>query len=188
MRFLYHALRGWLKPRPTTSRQGLQPFKTHVFKTRAGIFDIDVNMHLNNASLVLATEFARWNFIAGTDLGKAAVKNRWAFMVGAQAVRYRHEVRAFHAFEVKTDLVAADSSWLWLRHVVYSSDRQCAHVLVRVIIKNGRDTVPPTKILELIGVDPTTVPLPETSTEVKGFLEWDADAAAQMKAYALAKS
>ena len=184
MRFLYHGFRGWLNA-PSRSKivgkPALLPFKTHVFKTRAGIFDVDINMHLNNASLILACEFSRWNFIAGTDLLGAAIKNRWAFMVGSQAVRYRFEIGAFEKFEVHTDIIACDESWLWVRHVVNSKGRKSAHCLTRVIIKSGRDTVPPSKVLELCGVDSSTIPKPADSAEVAGFLAWDADVAQQMK-------
>ena len=179
MRFLYHLCRGWLNPSPRST--SASPFVAHIFKTRAGLLDIDVNLHLNNASLILATEFARWNFIGGTDLAKAAFKNKWAFMIGSQAVRYRHEIRAFKAYEVKTEIVAADESWLWLRHTVHAENRTCAHVLARVIIKEGRKTVPTSEILRLIGVDAAKVIKPSESKEVTGFLEWDADVNQQMK-------
>ena len=165
----------------TDSEHHLKPFATHVFKSRAGILDIDVNMHLNNASLILATEFARWNLIGSTDLLGHAFKNRWAFMLGSQAVRYRHEIHAFHSYEVRTSLLAADDSWMWLRHTVHSDNRMCAHVLTRVIIKQGRKTIHPHDVFRLIGVDPNSVGKPEDSEEVQGFLKWDAEAATHMK-------
>ena len=182
MRFLYHGLRGWFAARNRAPTKELQKQLTpHIFHSRAGLLDIDVNLHLNNASLILATEFARWNFIAGTDLAGAALNKKWSFMVGSQAVRYRHEISAFRKYQVKTELVAADESWLWLRHTVHSGGRCCAHVLARVIIKEGRATVPAKEILRLVGVDANFVPNPETSSEVAGFLIWDSDAAIQMK-------
>lgn len=188
MRFFYHLVRGWLENKnQDIAKRGLAAFRTQVLKTRAGIFDIDVNMHLNNASLILACEFARWRYIASTPLLQASIKNRYAFMIGSQAVRYRHEIRAFQPYEVHTDIIAQDNSWIWLRHTVHADSKMCGHVLVRVIVKQGRDTVPPSTILRLAGVDPSTVGTPDKSSEIMGFLEWDSDVAIQMKKHAAGK-
>lgn len=103
-----------------------------------------------------------------------------AFMLGSQAVRYRHEIMAFQKFKIETNIVAADESWIWIRHTFISNERIAAHVLARVIIKQGRKTVNPKEMFSLVGLDAATIPKPEAIKEVQEFLAWDADVKEQM--------
>jgi acyl-CoA thioesterase FadM len=175
MRSIYQMLKGIIQKPAFHSQHG------HIYHTRAGLLDIDINLHLNNASLIFAAELARWNFLGSVGLIPHAMKHRWMFMVGSQAVRYRHEIKAFDPYVVKTQVVALDETWLWLRHTMHSKNRICAHVLVRVIVKKGKDTVSPKELMELVGVDVNEFPKPSDSKEVMGFCEWDGDVAIQMK-------
>ena len=116
MRFLYHALKGAFTRKPLDPRLLIHGNGV-VFKTRAGILDIDANLHLNNASLIYATELARWNLLSQTKLFSHCLKNKWQFMIGSQAVRYRYEIGAFQKFEVVTSIVAIDELICRMQHL-----------------------------------------------------------------------
>lgn len=182
MRFLYHIARGLVSgPGKTDS------VLAHTFQSRAGLFDIDVNLHLNNASLILQTEFARWNWMAQNGLLVHAVKNGWMFLAASQAVRYRHEVFAFRRMEIKTTIAAVDGDWIWVRHCVWSQQRLCAQSLLRIKIKQRGRTVPPSEFLSAAnanaaakGVDLNALS-PERSKEIQAYLLWDAECAVDMK-------
>lgn len=94
----------------------------HVYRARCTAFDADLNLHLNNASLILRSEFARWNWIAESGLLPEVAKRRWLFFIGSQAVRYRHEIRLFRAFHIETQIVAIDDRWIWTRQMFYVYD------------------------------------------------------------------
>ena len=42
--------------------------ETHVWKGVNGILDLDINMHMNNASYVSIAELARWNLASTSGL------------------------------------------------------------------------------------------------------------------------
>jgi acyl-CoA thioesterase FadM len=173
MRFIYHALRGWLCRTPING-------SSHVFHGRVGFLDMDINLHLNNASLIFQTELARWNWLAHSGMLSHAIRNRWIFLIASQSVRYRHEVKAFHKFVVYTDLVAFDDEWIWLTHQVKSNNLSCAHVLVRIKVKKlgGKSTVPPSELFSQFNVN---VKNPNQVSEIQQFLLWDEEAAKSMK-------
>ncbi|KAH9254443.1 hypothetical protein BASA81_007556 [Batrachochytrium salamandrivorans] len=179
MRFLLHIARGLVSGPGKTDN-----VLAHTYRSRAGLFDIDVNLHLNNASLILQTEFARWNWMAQNGLLVHAVKNRWVFLAASQAVRYRHEVFAFHRMEIKTTIAAVDEDWIWVRHCVWSRQKLCAQSLLRVKIKQGRRTVSPTEFFSAakqdMGIDLQELN-PNNSKEIQAYLLWDAECALDMK-------
>ena len=184
MRFLASVARGaWYelsksKP-PNDARVGLTSGNPHVFRGRVSLLDLDANAHVNNASLLLLTELARWRMLADNGTLVRAFREKWVFMVGSQAVRYRHEMLAFEPYAVETQLLAADKSWFWFRHRVLTrgDSAVAAQVLTRIIIKRGRDTITPADALRVVGVDPSTsgVPTdPASVPQIRDFLAWDA--------------
>ena len=181
MRFLYHLLRGYIAgPQHSTASASSSSLLKHEFHSRIGLLDLDANFHANNSSLLLITEFARWNYLAQTRVMlHEAVRRKWAFMIGSQAVRYRHQLYPWQKYRVDTELVAMDHAWLWVRHrivVADGSERIAAFVLARIIVKQGRETVPPIDFLRLIHEHPEQVVSqdPHAHDDIKGFLQWDA--------------
>ena len=46
----------------------------------------------------------RWHILAKAGLVKKAVQERWQFMVGSEFTRFRHGLRPFKRYELRTDL------------------------------------------------------------------------------------
>jgi acyl-CoA thioesterase FadM len=204
MRFLTSILQGEITRRFGTSSHkniGEIPGITtpHIMTRHAGILDVDVNLHVNNASLLLLAEFSRWNMSAMTGLLTPAVKNRWMFLIGSQAVRYRHEIKFMEKFDIRTQVIAYDEKgWFWFHHRFFIADKNkgnttdhhnnvlAAHVLSRILVKNmkTRKTVLPTELLKTIGAS-NTIPLVDATLlssspsqifhqeEIQAFLKWD---------------
>jgi acyl-CoA thioesterase FadM len=176
MRFLFAIARGLLRPRPAGS---LAP---HVLHGRVGLLDLDVNLHANNASVVYLTELARWEWLAASGLLGVALRNRWTFLLGSQAVRYRREMKAFSPYRLETTILAMDDSWLWLGCQIacpagsHGEAVQCARSLHRVLVKSRGRTVPPKTVLEALNAQRELLPdlpRPEQVKEIQGFLQWD---------------
>ena len=193
MRFLASVARAawWTaaRARPPLPREAglLTP---HAHRARVSPLDLDANLHVNNASLLLMTELARWRMLAESGSLAEAWRRRWVFMVGGQAVRYRHEMTLGEPYAVHTELLARDAAWFWFRHRVVvpgegpraaaaaagegGGDKCAAQVLVRIIIKRGRDTVAPEDAMRAVGVDASRVPTPDQVPQIAAFLAWDA--------------
>ncbi|RLN87129.1 hypothetical protein BBJ28_00016829 [Nothophytophthora sp. Chile5] len=103
--------------------------------------------------------------------------------VGSQTIRYRHAIPAFHAYEVRTQIVYWDDKWLYLLHQFQcpTTGKQYAEGLVRGAMMQGRKRVSTSEMLEELcdGEAPQSPKeMPET---VKSFLEWDAACASSME-------
>lgn len=83
------------------SLRGLGVTKPHIWRARAGFSDLDLNMHVNNASFVYCAELARWHLSGLNGLLGVAMKNKYAFLVGGQAFRYRRAIPPFAKYQVR---------------------------------------------------------------------------------------
>jgi len=96
---------------------GIGEANPFVSECRAGLFDCDYQLHMNNASYLLHAEYARWELCAYNGLMTSMYQDKVGFMVGGTAVRFRREIRpAFRKFEVHTFIAHIDERHMWLYH------------------------------------------------------------------------
>ncbi|RMX70036.1 hypothetical protein DD238_000870 [Peronospora effusa] len=153
-----------------------------VWKGRTGFLDCDVNFHLNNSSYLYSMELARWHFTAASGILWQVIKSRRMIFVGSQAIRYRHAIPPFHAYEIKTQVVYWDDDWLYLLHQFQdtTTGKQFAEGLVRGIVMKGRQRVSANKLFAEVSDDVIEAPT-QMPDVVKTFLDWDEACATSMK-------
>ena len=105
------------------------------------------------------------------------------FLAASQAIRFRHGILPFQAYEIKTQMIYWEGSWIFFLHQFQdsSSGKQFAEGLCRVKVKQrGKDVSFETMIAEIYDG-----PIPSQPAEmpdiVKGFLEWDAASRSSME-------
>lgn len=153
-----------------------------VWRARPGFLDCDINLHLNNASYLFNMELARWHFSAVSGILWQAVKQRRVFLVGSQAIRYRHPIPPFRPYEIRTQVAYWDDDWIYFLHHFQcpTSGKVYAEGLCRATVRQGRQCIPGAQMLaEVDGVAPATPT--EIPDVVKQFLEWDAACKASME-------
>ncbi|CAH0514639.1 unnamed protein product [Peronospora belbahrii] len=156
-----------------------------VWKGRTGFLDCDVNLHLNNASYLYSMELARWHFSAANGFLWQVIKSRRMILVGSQAIRYRHAISPFQAYEIKTQVVYWDNDWLYILHQFQdaATGKQFAEGLVRGVVMKEKRRVPAHELFA--EVNPSSDDVIEAPTEmpdiVKAFLDWDQACAINMK-------
>ena len=113
-------LRGTLKRRLSPlsdvekSLVGMGPTNPpHVYSSRAGLLDVDVMLHMNNASYLTHAELARWEWTAFGGTLAANLRTKSYFIVAASMVRFRREVAPMRKFEIETMLGGTDDRNLW---------------------------------------------------------------------------
>ncbi|KAI9910849.1 hypothetical protein PsorP6_010813 [Peronosclerospora sorghi] len=79
-----------------------------VWKAHTGVLDCDVNLHFNNSSYLYCMELARWHFPASNGILWQTLKHLRVFIAASQAIRYRHSIPPFHAYEIQTQIVHWD--------------------------------------------------------------------------------
>ncbi|CAB9499695.1 Protein THEM6 [Seminavis robusta] len=128
---------------------------------RAGLFDCDYMLHLNNAAYLTHSEYARWELCAYNGLMESMYKDKVNFVVGGTAIRYRREIRpVFRQFEVHTFVAHVDERHFWIYHTFRyppgGSDPgriRCQMVCQGLAIQ-GRTVMDPRKYLvENVGID-----------------------------------
>lgn len=172
-------LRGHLNqrklPRGSTAAVGID--RPHVSLRRAGIWDVDVLGHMNNAAYMVHCEMARWEMAAYGGLLGFMAKNRLAFIVGGATLRFRKEVRPFTPFEVHTHVSAADERWLYFSQTLQprGGGKAFAQSLCRAVILKAGKSVAPRAMLEDAGIDSTLIDLipAEMQQEHVAFAELD---------------
>ena len=86
----------------------------HVYTSRAGLFDVDVMMHMNNASYLTHAELARWEWSAFGGVLAGTARDKAAFIVTAATVRFRREIAPFKKFDIETRLCGIDDRNCWV--------------------------------------------------------------------------
>mmetsp|Transcript_16081 Transcript_16081/g.21132 ORF Transcript_16081/g.21132 Transcript_16081/m.21132 type:complete len:207 (+) Transcript_16081:83-703(+) len=199
LRAVYHAIRGFAERRLASSSGknpekyiGLGISRPHVWNGRAGLLDLDLNFHMNNASYLYCAELARWHLSAKNGLLSAALRRKWLFMVGSQAMRYRRAIPPFAKYQVWTVLDSVDDRWLYMTQTFTSPvkegetpKRVYAQATVRAILvgTNGEKVSPEDIFAELD--TPADVAgrmkKPNDVPAYDGFLSWDAAVDVDMK-------
>ncbi|ETW04691.1 hypothetical protein H310_03850 [Aphanomyces invadans] len=163
---------------------GVGVIKPHVWKTRVGLLDMDLNVHLNNASYLYNMELARWHLSGLNGMLHHCFSKRWMLLVGSQSIRYRHSIAPFQAYEIHSDIVHWDDQWFYFIHrfVCPTTGKLFAEGLTRGMVKDSnRQTIKFIDVTKQLGLGtPASKPMPDV---VKTFLEWDAATKASTAAW-----
>ena len=90
------------------------PDVPHIYTSRAGMFDVDLMGHMNNAAYLQHAELARWEWSAFGGSLAQAFKTRSFFIVTASMIRYRREIVPLKRFDIETRLIGLDDRNLWV--------------------------------------------------------------------------
>jgi len=142
----------------------------HVYKSRPSVlWDVDYLGHMNNASYLTHAEYARWEWIAENGALKSMYNTGINFVVTQSAVRFRKEIKLSQSFEIHSFLHAIDDRHLWMQQTfrscinkkddntsIVSKEEKEGRILAQVLIQaaavQNYKIVPPTTMLEVIGV------------------------------------
>jgi acyl-CoA thioesterase FadM len=164
-RTLFHIAKGLAKRRADgalSSFGGIGQQNPYISEGRAGLFDTDYMMHMNNAAYLSHAEYARWELCAYNGILHSMYRDNVNFVVGGTAIRFRREVAPiFRKFQVHSFLARLDERHLWIYHAFrYPPDgkdpgRIRAHAICQGIAIQGRNILDPREFLkDMVGVDP----------------------------------
>src|SRR5210317_463668 len=86
----------------------------HIYTSRAGIFDVDIMGHMNNASYLQHAELARWEMASFAGFLTAGFKTKTFFIVTSSMLRFRREIVPLKRFDIESRLVRLDDRNLWV--------------------------------------------------------------------------
>jgi acyl-CoA thioesterase FadM len=116
-----------------------------VLKMRVLFGDIDIYPELNNGRHLTLMDMGR------LDLAQRSGLLKWGFAVTGASVRYRHRLKAFKRFELRTRIVAIDDRWFYFNQNTIRNETIHSSALVRAGIVNKQGIVPVKKVLDALG-------------------------------------
>ena len=149
----------------SASLGGMGAEHPYVSTGRAGLFDTDYLMHMNNAAYLSHAEYARWELCAYNGLLSSMFHDGVNFMVGGTAIRFRREVAPiFRKFEVHSFVAHLDERHLWIYHAFRyppggkDPGRIRAHAVCQGLAIQGRTVLDPRMYLkDMVGIDADAV-------------------------------
>jgi acyl-CoA thioesterase FadM len=167
-RTLFHIAKGLAKRRAdgaSSSLGGIGQENPYISEGRAGLFDTDYMMHMNNAAYLSHAEYARWELCAYNGMLSSMYHDNVNFVVGGTAIRFRREVAPiFRKFQVHSFLARLDERHLWIYHAFRyppggkDPGRIRAHAICQGIAIQGRNVLDPRVYLkDIVGIDSDVV-------------------------------
>ncbi|KAL3916504.1 MAG: hypothetical protein SGPRY_006790 [Prymnesium sp.] len=163
-RVLASLARGFVR-RSTPLDKTLALASPHVAQRRAGLFDLDLHGHMNNAgsrlriALLLIACPHSTHLSAQCGFFEWSVRKRAAFIIGGLYLRFRKEIMPFQRFEVHSQFSAFDERWIYISQTMQPSGggEVLAQSFCRAVIKQGRKSISPRDALESHGVEAATI-------------------------------
>lgn len=109
-------------------------------------------------------EYARWEMGTASGLTAHCFRNGIAFIVAAQATRFRRELKPLEAFEIHSEVVRADERQMHILQLARTvgSEKVASGTMCRAVLRKGRDFVSPRELFETVtGAADGGVPLPQ---------------------------
>ena len=146
-------VRGHMKRHKWYTGMGFRD-KPHIYCGRAGLLDIDMMQHMNNASYLTHAELARWELFTQSGLLHWAMSKKTSFIVASTSISYLREIKPFQPFEVHTRVVATDDKSIFISQEFHTegSSHLLAQYITRAIIR-GAEIVHPHELLVAIGAN-----------------------------------
>ena len=93
------------------------PFsKKHVSKFWAHPFDVDIQMHVNNARYLQIAELTRWQALTADGLLGEALKNKWMFLARACNITYHAPIPPMKRYICTAEATHDSKKWITFKH------------------------------------------------------------------------
>lgn len=113
--------------------------------------DIDFYPEMNNGRHLTLMDLGRMDIAVRTGLFRLVRSRGWGFVAAGASVRYRHPLRPFRTFELRTKPLGHDSRWFYFLQETAQREQICSSVLIRGGIRDRNGLVPAGTILEAMG-------------------------------------
>jgi acyl-CoA thioesterase FadM len=146
----------WWRPR----KLGLHD--ESVLHLRVWPNDLDTNLHMNNGRYLTLLDIGRFDLLLRAGVFKRGMKSRWIPVLGATTVRFRRSLKLFETFTLRTQLIAWDDTWIYIRQTIESKGKLVTLAYIRGMFTSPEGRVPTREILKVMQAEEVkSPPLPE---------------------------
>ncbi|HKF47973.1 MAG TPA: acyl-CoA thioesterase [Terracidiphilus sp.] len=150
------AIRQHLRPLPA-----LGVLNEDCLKLRVWPFDIDLNLHMNNARYLSLMDYGRMHLLARTRLLDHILRSRWTPLVGAVWMTYRRSLALMAKFTLISRLVCWDERWFYIEQTFAGREGLAAAGWVKGALRDPGGVLDPQKVLEKIKPGIVSPPKPD---------------------------
>ena len=138
---------------------------------RVMLHDLDAFGHMNNGRYLQIMDVARTEWMLQTGVLDVIRKQRWAPLLGGGVVRYRHSLRLFQHYHVRTRLLGWDHRWFYTEHCFFDRRDRCVAVgVTRAGLRNGSAWVHADEVVNQVHPGASS---PEIPAHVRDWIELD---------------
>lgn len=128
--------------------------------------DIDPFLELNNGRYVTLLDLGRYGFGTRVDINTFLKKNQWSLTITGTYNEYRHRLRLFQKFELKTKIIGYDANWFYFFQKIERNEKTFMASVVKYAFTSKNGIVKPEEVLNAIGEPYDPNQLPNWVTEI----------------------
>ena len=132
-----------------------------IIKLRVCLVDIDPFMELNNGRYLTMMDFGRFDVAFRTGLWKIVKKKKWGLAVAGASVRFRHRLKLFQRYELRSQVIGRDEKWIYFHQKVIRNGRIHASALIRTAVTSKKGIVKTDEVFKAMGTDMLPPEVPE---------------------------
>ncbi len=123
--------------------------------------DIDPFMELNNGRYVTLLDLGRFSLGAKVNMGNFLKKNNWSLTIVGTYNEYRHRLRLFQRFILKTKIIGYDENWFYFFQKVERRGKTHMASVVKFTYTSKEGLVLPKEVIAVMGIkyNPNSLPL-----------------------------
>ena len=101
--------------------------------------DIDPFLELNNGRYVTLLDLGRYGYGTRVNINGFLKKNQWSLTITGTYNEYRHRLRLFQRFELKTTIIGYDANWFYFFQKIERNEKTHMASVVKYAFtsKNG---------------------------------------------------
>ncbi|MEM1143259.1 MAG: thioesterase family protein [Pseudomonadota bacterium] len=146
-------------------RERLAPHQESNSSFRVLPHDIDVFGHMNNGRYLQIMDVARVQWMLQAGVLRAMRVSRWGATLGGNLIRYRHALKLFRRYVVRTRLVHWNERWFFFEHAFIDGDgRTVATGLSRAALRDRQGWVSTDVVVGAVAPGACTPPMPDAVT------------------------
>ena len=113
--------------------------------------DIDPFMELNNGRYVTLLDLGRFGYSINVNINKFLKQNKWSLTITGTYNNYRHRLRLFQRFQLKTKLLGYDEKWFYFFQKAVKNDKTYMASVVRFSFTSKDGIVSPKEVVKTMG-------------------------------------
>ncbi len=113
--------------------------------------DIDPFMELNNGRYVTLLDLGRFGYSVNVNIKKFLKENQWSMTITGTYNNYRHRLRLFERFQLKTRLMGYDEKWFYFFQKAVKNNKTYMASVVRFSFTCKNGIVFPKQVIKVMG-------------------------------------